>query len=202
MLSRTASARSPMIMGERPLAIRKATLAHHALIVMRLSTLVTPGARQAARSASCRSAHDRTLPLRITSLPIGFDGDALGIDLGVAAKGFLDLALDLGGHDAGLEDDQVADPLDASDAPHCVLGAGALVVPLGVPFERDPAVLDDHLHVFGGVRELALSAATASRAISGSGRSAAAGRRTSMSLATPTTPETRFTSASACHFWV
>ena len=38
--------------------------------MMWLSTLVTPGALQAARSASCRSAQDRTLPLRITSLPL------------------------------------------------------------------------------------------------------------------------------------
>ena len=40
------------------------------LTTMRLSTLVTPGARHAARSASSRSAQERTLPLRITSLPL------------------------------------------------------------------------------------------------------------------------------------
>src|ERR1700730_12772211 len=34
------------------------------------STCVTPGARQAADSASSRSAHERTVPLRITLPPI------------------------------------------------------------------------------------------------------------------------------------
>jgi hypothetical protein len=38
--------------------------------VIRSSILVTPGAAQAARSASCRSAHDFTVPRRITSLPL------------------------------------------------------------------------------------------------------------------------------------
>ena len=41
----------------------------HGLIMIRFSTSVTPGADQAARSASRRSAHDRTLPVRITLLP-------------------------------------------------------------------------------------------------------------------------------------
>src|ERR1700716_3624876 len=87
---------------------------------------------------------------------VGFDGDAVGIELRVAAKGILDLAPDLGGSHAGLEDNQVADALDAFDPQHRVLGAGALVVPLGASFERQPAVLGDHLYVRGGVRELRL----------------------------------------------
>src|ERR1700704_6273135 len=37
--------------------------------VIRFSTWVTPGADQATRSASSRSAHDRTVPFRITLLP-------------------------------------------------------------------------------------------------------------------------------------
>ena len=40
------------------------------LIMIRLSTLATPGADQAARSASRRSAHERTVPLKMTSLPM------------------------------------------------------------------------------------------------------------------------------------
>jgi hypothetical protein len=39
------------------------------LIAIRLSTLVTPGAAQAARSASWRSAQERTVPLRFTAPP-------------------------------------------------------------------------------------------------------------------------------------
>ena len=38
--------------------------------MIRLSTLATPGAAQAAFSASWRSAHELTVPLRITSLPL------------------------------------------------------------------------------------------------------------------------------------
>ena len=38
--------------------------------VIRLSTFVTPGAAQATLSASSRSAQERIVPLRITSLPL------------------------------------------------------------------------------------------------------------------------------------
>src|SRR5260370_42556520 len=41
----------------------------YASILMRLSTLLTPGALHAARSACSRSAHDRTVPLKVISLP-------------------------------------------------------------------------------------------------------------------------------------
>ena len=36
---------------------------------MLLVTLLTPGAAHAERSASCRSAQDRTVPLKVTLLP-------------------------------------------------------------------------------------------------------------------------------------
>jgi hypothetical protein len=42
----------------------------HTSILMRLSTLLTPGALQAARSACSRSAHDRTAPRKMISLPL------------------------------------------------------------------------------------------------------------------------------------
>src|ERR1700730_7618379 len=51
---------------------------------------------------------------------IGFDSDAVGVNLRAAAKGFLDLALDLRGGNAWLKGDQVDGPLDASDASHCI----------------------------------------------------------------------------------
>ena len=38
-------------------------------MAIRFSTAVTPGADQAARSASSLSAHERTVPLKITLLP-------------------------------------------------------------------------------------------------------------------------------------
>src|SRR5882757_1047414 len=128
---------------------------------------------------------------------VGFDGDAVGVELRVAAKGILDLAPDLGGSHAGLEDNQVADAPDALDPQHRVLRAGALVVPLGASFERQPAVLATTFMFSEEYGSSALRAATASRTISGSGRSVPDGRWTAISLAMPTTPETRFTSASA-----
>ena len=44
--------------------------AHNGLTTMRSSTLVTPGARQATRSASSRSIQERTFPLSMTSPPL------------------------------------------------------------------------------------------------------------------------------------
>jgi hypothetical protein len=43
--------------------------AHNGLTTMRSSTLMTPGASQATRSASSRSTQERTFPLSITSPP-------------------------------------------------------------------------------------------------------------------------------------
>jgi hypothetical protein len=43
---------------------------HYGLTVILLSTWATPGAHHAALSASWRSAHDRTVPLRMISLPL------------------------------------------------------------------------------------------------------------------------------------
>ena len=42
-------------------------------MVIRLSTRITPGASHATRSASSRSAHDRTLPRRAAALVVSFD---------------------------------------------------------------------------------------------------------------------------------
>src|SRR3984893_14816100 len=44
--------------------------AHNGLTTMRSSTLVTPGARQATRSASSRSIQERPFPLGVTSPPL------------------------------------------------------------------------------------------------------------------------------------
>jgi hypothetical protein len=55
--------------GVDPLAANPRGGRVQALIVIRFSTLATPGARQATCSASSRSAQDRTLPLRVTSPP-------------------------------------------------------------------------------------------------------------------------------------
>jgi hypothetical protein len=67
-------------------------IAHHTLMVMRFSTF-DPGARRAARRASCRSAHDRAMPFRDHLAAVGFDGDAVGVELRICGEGILDLAL-------------------------------------------------------------------------------------------------------------
>src|SRR5580704_6876447 len=50
------------------------------------------------------------------------DGDVFRVDFRIAAKGFLDLALDFGGRDLRFHYDQIGDALDASDASNRVLG--------------------------------------------------------------------------------
>src|SRR4051794_30112482 len=75
------------------------------------------------------------------------DGYAIGINFGVAPEGILDLGLDFRWRNAGLEEDQIADPLDAPDTAHGLLGARALVVPFHCSLERDPGVLHDDLYV-------------------------------------------------------
>jgi hypothetical protein len=66
-----------------------------------MSTFVTPSANQAALSASWRSAHERRVPRRITSLPLGFavtrlaSSRRLGIGRGVKTSILLIRADDL-----------------------------------------------------------------------------------------------------------
>src|ERR1700716_2143492 len=80
---------------------------------------------------------------------VGFDGDAVGIELRVEAKGILHLAADLRGSPAGLEEHPGGDALDPFEPQHRVLGAGALVLPPGASSERQPAVLGEYLYVCG-----------------------------------------------------
>src|SRR2546423_9515759 len=65
-----------------------------------------------------------------------FDGDAVGIDLGIAPECFLDPPLDFGGLGARLELDQIADAFDAFDSTHRSLGRTALLLPLDLAFDR------------------------------------------------------------------
>jgi hypothetical protein len=66
---------------------------------------VTPGAAHAARVASRRSAHEWTLPVRVTSPFLGHDGDSSCVDFRAPPEGVLDVLLDrnvnLAGVDAG-----------------------------------------------------------------------------------------------------
>jgi hypothetical protein len=74
------------------------------------------------------------------------------------------------------------------------------VLPLDLPFERHPAVLDDGKDVLRGVRSLLLIAATASRAISG-WPLGATGQVIEI-VCQSSTPATRFVAASASSFSV
>src|ERR1700730_13826121 len=154
-------------------------------MVIRLSTFLTPGAAQAARSASWRSAQDRPAPLRTTSLPfastvirlastsalrprpcgaseddittVRFHRDPAGLDLGAPPESFLDLLLDFARSGPRLETNRVDDALDAIDPPDRPLRLGALIIPLYLPLERDPSLVDDHLDVLAGERQSALN---------------------------------------------
>ena len=59
-----ARSRLSRIASLRPVAFR-----HHGSTVIKFSTLETPGAAQAARSASCFSANERTVPRSVTLRP-------------------------------------------------------------------------------------------------------------------------------------
>src|ERR1700730_467605 len=112
---------------------------------MRLSTRVTPDARHAARSASSRSAHDRTVPLQNDLTTVRFDGDATCVDLGGPPEPLLDLPLDLDRRNVRPDFDAVAHALDAAHAPNRLLRLFTLVVPLDIAFESYPPIFDEDL---------------------------------------------------------
>jgi hypothetical protein len=129
---------------------------HYGVTIILFSTFVTPGAHHAALSASWRSAHDRTVPLRMISLPLVSTVMRLASNSALRRKASLDPALDLHGRNPRLDLDRVGDALDPSHAPNCLLGSGPLVVPLHLAFERQPAALDDHPYPLPRVWKLAL----------------------------------------------
>jgi len=83
-------------------------------MVMRLSTFVTPSARQAVASASCRSAMTG-LASKLHLSADWFNVDALGVKLRVAAKGVLDLGLDFRGRDARRQRNEIDYAFDSPD---------------------------------------------------------------------------------------
>src|SRR3984957_916491 len=76
---------------------------------------------------------------------VRFDGDPIGIHLGVSLERFLDLALELGGLHLRLYRNDVGDTLDALHLPHRGFSSGFLILPLRRAFQNDPAVSDDDL---------------------------------------------------------
>src|ERR1700730_13084607 len=89
----------------------------YGLTTIRSTTLVTPGADQATRSASSRSIHDRTVPFRMISLPF------------------------VCGFGAWLHSYHVTDALHALQPAHCVFGSLTLILPFDLTLEGHPAVL-------------------------------------------------------------
>ena len=65
---------------------------------------------------------------------IGFNGDPARIDLGTAAKCFLDLVLDVGRFDTGLNLDRVDNAFDAFDTANRAFRLLALII----PFQHGP----------------------------------------------------------------
>jgi hypothetical protein len=97
---------------------------------MRSSTRETPGAAQATRSASWRSANDAR-GRQGDGAVRGRDMDAPGIDLRAALEGGLDLGLDVARVHVRFEDNAVRHPFDASEVAN---GAGRRF-PLVLPIE-------------------------------------------------------------------
>ena len=81
------------------------------------------------------------------------DLDPVRIQFGIPAECLLYFALDFGGWKLRLQYDQVAHTLDPADAPYRLRGPLARIVPLDFAFECEHALLDNHLDVFGRVRQ-------------------------------------------------
>src|SRR5712692_4559168 len=123
--------------------------------MIRFSTAVTPGADQAARSASSRSAQERTIPFRPTLLSCTSTAIrcASSSALRTSASSILLLRSDDVGR--GLTAMRLLTPPDARQAVDDPFGVLLLVLPLYIAFERDPSVRDGHLevlHRYEGVR--------------------------------------------------
>ena len=101
---------------------------------------------------------------------IGFDGYAIGIDLGAATKGLFDLASDLHWRDARADLDEVGDSLDPAHPPNGTFRPLLRVVPLDLAFERQPAIAGDDADMLGGIGQFGLDGGDGVAAISGSGR--------------------------------
>src|SRR4030088_414435 len=87
---------------------------------------------------------------------VRFDGDPIGVQLGISLEGFHDLALKLRGLDLGLHSDDVGHTLYALLFSHGVLSGGLLILPLRRAFQGYPVVLDDDLDSVIGSRQFGL----------------------------------------------
>src|ERR1700692_471671 len=76
---------------------------------------------------------------------VGFDGDPIGVHLGISLECFHDLSLELRGLHLGLDRDDVGHTFNAFHPSHRVLSGGFLILPLHRAFQGNPAVLDENL---------------------------------------------------------
>src|SRR3984957_2994080 len=76
---------------------------------------------------------------------VRFDGDPIGIHLGISLECVLDLALELRGFHLRLHRNDVVDTRDALHFSHRDFSSGFLILPLRRAFQSDPAVPDDDL---------------------------------------------------------
>src|SRR5258706_11160944 len=115
-------------------------------------------------------------------------------------KFILVFAPDFRGRHVWLHLNGVSHPLESAHPADRRFRTAPLVVPFDFTFRCNPAAFHDHPDLSHANGNSLLIRWIASRAISGSGLSSTPGRRISMSLATATTPATRFASASAWYF--
>src|SRR5947209_14652596 len=121
-------------------------------MVIRFSTRLTPGADQADTLRLLTFGPGANNFLEDDFPLMGFDGDAVGVDFRAAAEGFLDLVLDLASRDARFDLDRVGNAIQALHPPHSALGRRALIVPLDLAFEGDPAIAYENLDLLGDDR--------------------------------------------------
>ena len=114
----------------------------------------------------------------------------------IALECVLNLRLDLCRPRLGLELNEIAASLDALDAAH---GGLPPELPFDLAFKETQPLFTMTLMYCEVIGSWLLIAATASRAMSGSGLSPTLGTRTSRSFATPATPTTRLATLSASY---
>ena len=171
-------------------------------MVTRLSTAVTPGADHATRSASSRSIHERTVPLRTTLPPLTSTLRfwASVSTLRTSASSICRRSSGTDGCTRGRTVMRLLTPRTPdsrrTDRSAARRWNSHSTSPLSV---TQP--LDTVTSIFSmGTSASHSSARVAAAAMSESLRSAALGRRTSMSFATARTPRTRCAARSAPHF--
>ena len=123
----------------------------YAAITRSSSTQVTPGADQAACSAAWRSAHEETVPFRVTLSRATLTLMRSASTSAARRKATFDIRLDFRWHNSRLlEGNQIADAPDSGQVVHSIFGRRLLILVVDFAFQCDPPVGHLYLNAIGG----------------------------------------------------